>query len=244
MTVTGDPDGDGVEETYQLTTDDDGAYTIDLPPGEWTVVVDESTAPGGMGPTTNVVDVRTLQPNEVATIETGLGMGQIDGVVWVDGNGNGQIDNGEAPIPGVTVTATFAGDDGIIGTSDDLTFTTTSPDGSYSFDQVPIGQPYEVAVDAQSLPDGYTQTYDRDGVLDHRTTGRIDDPMTVDSADFGYRAPAPITPTPTPPPVLAFTGSEIGMLLLIALALLTGGGALIFLQNQTRRNRFIGGNKR
>ena len=54
--------------------------------------------------------------------------------VWVDTNHNGLQDSGEAGLSGVSVTLAGAGADGLFGTSDDITrSTTTDSAGNYLF---------------------------------------------------------------------------------------------------------------
>jgi uncharacterized repeat protein (TIGR01451 family) len=237
-TVAGDPDGDGTDEQYTLTSDQAGHYSVALPPGGWSVVVDATTAPDGMAPTTEVTADRTIAAGQVATIETGFGHGHIEGTVWDDGDGDGIFDPGEQPLPGVVVIAVFPGPDQVLGTDDDVLFHDTT-DGTYSFDQVPVGQPYEVRVDRSTIPIGFTPTYDPDGVLDSATTGVIDDVTSVTVIDFGYTPPPEPKREPEPPRIpkkLAFTGSKIGLLIGLAAVLVVIGGALLALQARIRRS--------
>ncbi|MDH3294494.1 MAG: hypothetical protein OER95_09265, partial [Acidimicrobiia bacterium] len=176
------------------------------------------------------------------TVETGLGLGSLDVIVWADTDGDGSRDGDEVPIPGVAVTVTFTGPDAVMDTADDLMYTATT-DGMHTFDQVPIGQPYEVRVDPSTLPAGYEASFDPDGVLDNSTTGVIGGVNHANTLNFGYRpSPPPTKPTPDPPenPVLAFTGTETGLLVTFALLLITLGG--LVLGAQTRQRRSIGGN--
>ena len=235
VVITGDPDGDGGEQSYTVTTDESGHYSTVLPAGEWTVSVAKPGGQPGMAPTTDVVTTVRVAPDDRATVETGFGLGTITGTIWDDADGDGVQDPGEAPISGVRVTVVFAGPDGEIGTSDDYVLEAVT-DGTYTFDQVPVGQTYEVRIDRSTVPAGYRPSFDPDGVLDHSSTAVVDDIRTPVVVDFGYEPPdppdPPVQPKPEPPPVLAFTGSESGTLVATAILLLLIGGTLLALHRQ------------
>lgn len=127
--------------------------------------------------------------------------GAIGDRVWVDADGDGFQDAGEPGLGGATVTIFYDPDlngvydtpytaakdqNGATGTGT----TTTEPDGSYVFYDLPAGS-YVVAVTG---PAGYTQTGDPDhygttGANDHRTTTPVvlapGDAYV--NADFGYQ---------------------------------------------------------
>jgi uncharacterized repeat protein (TIGR01451 family) len=73
--------------------------------------------------------------------------------VFHDLDGDGNLDPGEPRLAGVTVDLVGAGPDGMLGTSDDVTYPSqqTGPDGSYTFTLLPPGE-YEVGVDETTLP--------------------------------------------------------------------------------------------
>ena len=112
--------------------------------------------------------------------------------VWWDRNGSGDATDGfgEWGIPDVTMTATWAGFDGTLGTADDVDFTTlTDSTGTYLFTGVPPGE-YRVAVTAGDLPDGLdVATYDLDGLASANRVdlvlGPTEDQLDV---DFSYNA--------------------------------------------------------
>jgi uncharacterized repeat protein (TIGR01451 family) len=115
------------------------------------------------------------------------GTGAIGDRVWVDADGDGRQDPGEPGLGGVTVALVNLGADGILGTADDTTnTTTTAADGGYGFDGLAAGA-YSVIVTAGT--NGYTQTGDPDGMQDNRTTPPIllaPGDVYV-NADFGYQ---------------------------------------------------------
>ncbi len=99
--------------------------------------------------------------------------------IWSDLDGDGVQDAGEAGINGVSVELLDAANN-VIAT------TVTSGDGNYTFSGLVPGN-YTVRVVSATVPDGFTQTYDLDGVgtanraaVTLGTTNRTD-------VDFGYQ---------------------------------------------------------
>ncbi|QDV82931.1 DUF7467 domain-containing protein [Stieleria magnilauensis] len=78
--------------------------------------------------------------------------------VWYDDNSNGIQDDDEAGVPGVTVTLTGGGLDGMIGSGGDDTTATmvTDGDGKYLFTNLNPGEEYKVTF--SDLPPGYVFT--------------------------------------------------------------------------------------
>jgi len=70
--------------------------------------------------------------------------------VWVDANGNGQQDSGEAGVANATVTLIGGGTDGLLSTTEDNTSatTTTDADGNYKFTNLAPGMEYQVQFSA------------------------------------------------------------------------------------------------
>ncbi|MGI9645267.1 MAG: SdrD B-like domain-containing protein, partial [Ilumatobacteraceae bacterium] len=113
-----------------------------------------------------------------------VGAGSIEGVVDYDVAGDGSIDPSDPGHDGVTVTAVWAGPDGIPDNSDDVTSTTTTVDGAYRFDDLPPGD-YEVTVDPATLPDGLVDpTIDPDAAVDLTTDVTLGGTPVAD-VDFG-----------------------------------------------------------
>lgn len=95
----------------------------------------------------------------------------ISGSVYVDRNGNGDFDAGDAGstysqpnggLQGVTITLTGAGPDGIFGNGDDPGPETVQTDatGAYRFDDLVVGQAYRIT---ETQPTGYGQGLERPG---------------------------------------------------------------------------------
>ncbi len=83
--------------------------------------------------------------------------GAVDGRVFIDGNGDGIQGPGEPGISNVTIRLVHAGPDGVFGTEDDTSDTTsTSGSGFYSFDEVEPGD-VRVEVDTSTVPEELQQ---------------------------------------------------------------------------------------
>ena len=147
------PDGvvdtadDGAEQD-QLTTAAGGYDFARLAPGRYRVSVDTSTAPAGSAPTTATVVETTLAANEQqAGVDFGFrDTAAIGDRVWLDGDGDGTEDPGEAGLAGVTV---------LLGDQAGLALATvvSAGDGSYSFDHLAAGT-YRISVDGATTPAG------------------------------------------------------------------------------------------
>jgi hypothetical protein len=140
-----DPDGDTITVTTVTPASGqveivDGVFTYTPGPDEsGTVVFDVTITDGRGGNDTFTVTVEVLPVRDVS------------GVVWVDADGDGIVDDTEDPIPGADVTVTHPGPDGIRGTVDDLVFeTTTDSNGEWVVEDVPAG-----TIDIVVAPSGY-----------------------------------------------------------------------------------------
>ncbi len=194
------------------TTDTNGRYLFtNVISNTYTVVVNTSTLPAGLaanptydedgggdssssatvthGQEYNTADFgyNWVSPTDSSTPPMGA-TGAIGDRVWIDANGDGLQDPGEAGLAGVTVSLlTDDNDDGVYGGAGDnsATTTTTNEAGNYIFDGLSPGS-YVVEV---TSPAGYTQTGDPDTTLDNKTT----DPVVLGpgdvylNADFGYQ---------------------------------------------------------
>ncbi|SFD14779.1 SdrD B-like domain-containing protein [Massilia yuzhufengensis] len=98
--------------------------------------------------TTGLSQVVTLASGENnKTIDAGVyAPASLGDRVWVDANGNGQQDSGEAGVAGMTVTLIGGGADGLVSTTADNTkvTTTTSATGAYKFEGLAPGMEYQV----------------------------------------------------------------------------------------------------
>ena len=123
-------DGDGDVRT--ATTDEHGAYTIRVTPGEWTVrVTDTDDVLDGYGastPTSVELDV-TVGGTDILGFDFGYQrLVRIGDLVWDDADGDGMKGDTEPGIAGVVVELTAAGE---------RRTETTNSAGGYSFDVAP-----------------------------------------------------------------------------------------------------------
>lgn len=191
VTVELDIDSNGTID-FTTVTNPDGKYTFNaLAAGSYTVKVDTGTLPPGYVyiPT---YDLDGGLDNEASLV---LGSGQnrddvdfgyrqevpgsIGDFVWDDLNGDGIQDAGEPGFPNITVWLYTD-----VNGPPDYT-TTTDADGLYIFDQLPADN-YTVVVDSTTLPAGYFQTYDPDGILDSKTDVILTAGENRLDIDFGY----------------------------------------------------------
>ncbi|MEM7139543.1 MAG: SdrD B-like domain-containing protein [Actinomycetota bacterium] len=117
-------------------------------------------------------------------------MPRIGNLVWIDGDNDGSVDAGEAPVVGVTVEIYADDGDGSLDADDILAgpigSTTTDGDGNWWF-EVPEGGTYYVAVpDGQAPLDGHTSSTGAGSNIVSNTTDNNDDgdPASLGGADF------------------------------------------------------------
>jgi hypothetical protein len=192
--------GGGDDRAFPTTTDSSGSYLVtDLPAGAFTVVVDDGTLPSEFTTQTGDPDA-TFDHSSQLTLAAGganllqdfgyAGTGSIGDTVWFDRNNDGTRDLDDDGIPGVTVTLTWHGPDGVAGGGDDVDFArTTDATGGYRFDNLPAGS---YVVVASGLPTDYLNTYDEDGDLDSSVAVALADGDAHLTADFGYNGNAAI----------------------------------------------------
>ncbi|MEM1334015.1 MAG: SdrD B-like domain-containing protein, partial [Actinomycetota bacterium] len=214
---------DGLRRT--TTTDPNGEYEFTgLPAGDYVVTVDQDTLPDGVtftfdtdaptgvaepGDGDGVQDV-TLGTNPDGTVEDVVDIdsgvvadGRIGDTIYLDQDGDGVQDttpgSGEVGIPGQVVTLLGDGADGVFGTPDDITRTTTTDEnGEYLFEGLPDGD-YVVTVGSPEAP-GITEraenTGDPDGGTPNQSEVTLADGDREDlDQDFGYRGPNSIGDT-------------------------------------------------
>ncbi|WP_330277207.1 hypothetical protein OG205_16925 [Lentzea sp. NBC_00516] len=155
-------DGTGAPVGTPKQTDAQGKYLFDnLPDGTYQVCFDISTAPAEYAGylltrlnagaddakdsdadlATKCTHTTTLGPDKREDLSLDAGIrppNKLGDYVWIDTNKNGQQDDGEPPVSGVTVKV---GDQ----------TTQTGPDGKYVFDKLPDGE-YTVCFDKTNLP--------------------------------------------------------------------------------------------
>ncbi len=186
------------------TTDESGNYLFDgLLDGNYTVTVNTATIPGTVSQTNDpdsacpgaacddATNVTIAASNDVDTADFGYDVpNAITGEVWEDSNGDGLQDTNEPPLEGVTVYL----DNGACVIGIDCPSTTTNPDGSYAFVDLPDGT-YTILVDNGSTPLGadWENTADPEGMPGDNASA----PITLAGGqissdnDFGYQEVGP-----------------------------------------------------
>jgi uncharacterized repeat protein (TIGR01451 family) len=125
--------------------------------------------------------------------------------VWIDSDGDGVQDPNEQGVEGVEVTLTGAGDDGIFGTTDDVTATTTTDENGYYIftDLVPGAYVTEVTDDEDANYDVldanfYDQTGDPDdfGEVATNPDNQQTNPVVLAPGDVFLNSDYGYQPTP------------------------------------------------
>ncbi|MBJ7259395.1 MAG: carboxypeptidase regulatory-like domain-containing protein, partial [Chthoniobacterales bacterium] len=206
VTVEVDEDGDDTyDKTYTVTTDASGNYLVEgIKKGSKVrITVDESTLPNNAyaitgDPTGGGSPSKTYVINDLQGDDTALNfgyeeqLGSISGTIVANSNGNGTAEPGETPVAGVTVTLTQAGPDGILGTADDVTSTTTTDsNGDYTFTGLLPG-PFQIVT---TPPANYTPLADANGGNPNNITSTLTRGQTLANQDFEYTGPGSITGT-------------------------------------------------
>ena len=179
--------GTADDATFDATTGADGSYTIaGLPPGTYEVSADIASD----GELTFGDDPYMFTAPSGTTITSAdfgiAGNASLGGIIWLDADRDGDRDEGEPRLAGVSLDITWAGLDGVLGTDDDVaTRVVTGDDGSYALADTPSGR-YNVEVVASTLPQDLAATFDPDGLSDSMTTTTLAPGATVTHLDFGY----------------------------------------------------------
>lgn len=205
VTITWTNPTGGPDLVTTVTTVTDGSYGLTgLPPGDYTVRIDDTTLPSGMTPTFDAdgtgsshVSSTTLDASNPDDLELDFsytGTGSIGNMVWHDEDGDGVLDADEDPLAAITVLVSYT------DPNTGLTFTdstTTDTVGRYRFDDLPAGD-YTVSVAAGTLPQGWIPTFDHDGIQSPGETDvDLGDGEDRADVDFGYRPEADLATTKT-----------------------------------------------
>lgn len=116
------------------------------------------------------------------------------GRVWLDGNGDGAQDVGEAGIAGVSVVL-FATNGSRLGQ------TITNANGDYLFAAIPAGAQI-VRINPGTLPVNLIPSYDLDGILNNKTSISKSAGASMTDIDFGYQ---PLNNAAAPAPPICLT---------------------------------------
>ncbi|MCI5165149.1 MAG: hypothetical protein D3903_03440, partial [Candidatus Electrothrix sp. GM3_4] len=188
-----DFDGDGSFSTYgemiisQKVSSGTQSYSFDIPTG--TFDASQGYARFRLFPEKPVIPELaykgTAENGEVEDVQFDFGTGTIGDRVWLDENGDGVQDAGEAGISGVTV---YIDDDGTLGYSAGDTQSVTDSNGNYLLKDVAPGT-HTVLVKSDTLPAGLAAnpTYDEDGTgTVHQTDVDLSTGESHTTADFSY----------------------------------------------------------
>jgi uncharacterized repeat protein (TIGR01451 family)/fimbrial isopeptide formation D2 family protein len=149
---------------------------------------------GTRGATVGQYKQYTEDPHSTATVQ--LDLATLSGNITEDWDISGSKTAGDLPLANVPVTVTYAGADGLIGTSDDETFSTqTDAAGDYSVINLPGGT-YRVTVAAATVAAaGLTGSWDADGGALGVWNGTVTENGNRAGVDFGYKGTGSIGDT-------------------------------------------------
>ncbi|MBH0052924.1 isopeptide-forming domain-containing fimbrial protein [Salinibacterium sp. SWN139] len=180
---------DDVESTTK--TDASGNYLFeDLPSGLFTVEL--SNLPAGLtstvdpdGGADDVSELTLTGGEENLDQDFGYrGDAGVGDLLWLDVNNDGIQGTNEPGLPGIVMTVTSPGFDGIFGNEDDIIVTTTTDEnGNYLVEGLPAGE-VKVSYDATTLTEGYVPSSDLDGDVLFETTATLVSGETRLDVDF------------------------------------------------------------
>ncbi len=200
--------GAGAGNPITTVTDTNGNYiftelplangyvvTVTNPPASLNQTFDEDGTA-----TAHTTVVNLIQANEehlTADFGYSPSSGSIGDYIWSDANGDGQQDPNEIGLANVDVYLCNVNAnpcDASTPAVNVIAMTTTDATGHYLFTGVNLADVYVIGIDATTLPAGYVQTGDPDGVgaPDNQTTVpalNTNNGINLD-ADFGYQPPA------------------------------------------------------
>ncbi|NNL94865.1 MAG: hypothetical protein HKO64_04530 [Xanthomonadales bacterium] len=209
--------GGGDDVLYVTTTDENGEYLFDnLPDGDFGVTTALAENTGSGGPLDDLTvsydkDGGTSTPDGLTEVNLSGGNQAVDDIdfgyspsdgtgpegiigdtIFIDANGNGQVDPGEG-VPGIDVTLDPpAGVDLGAGDGNPVT-TTTDANGNYYFGDLPAGD-YTVMVDTTTTLSGLTNAIDPDGGTASESQVSLATDNSIDlGQDFGYSGTNPLT---------------------------------------------------
>ncbi|MGV8858300.1 SdrD B-like domain-containing protein [Rhodoglobus sp.] len=172
-------------------TDSDGNYLFeDLPSGLFRI--DLSGLPRGLTATadpdagfddTSEVTLRGGEENfdQDFGYRGDAGVGDL---LWLDVNNDGVQGTNEPGLPGIVMTVTSPGADGLFDTADDLIVTTTTDvNGNYLVEGLPAGD-VRVSYDPATLTEGFVPNADLDGDVLFETTAELTAGETRLDVDF------------------------------------------------------------
>ena len=207
---------------FTVVTDENGEWELtDMPPGNYTAVVDTSTVPPEHLPTIPVSSDLVVPPGGVAVASNGfVPSASIGDLIWADDDRDGVVDSNEGGVEGVTVN--LLDEDGNI-----ISTTTTDADGNYIFEDLLPGT-YTVSIETASFPSGMTIVSGPDSNTDNVATVELTAGIDIDTVDFGI----------DPPEVsanLAFTGRTSADMVWLSV-LLVAMGLWLIVATRRRRN--------
>ncbi|MCI5226151.1 MAG: hypothetical protein D3918_05685, partial [Candidatus Electrothrix sp. AX2] len=198
-------DVNGMPQT--VATDANGNWTATVPPGSTTATVDKRDTDFSSIVPVGFIQTEGNDPTTVTAVADKNSSAGNDGYykaaaignrVWLDENGDGVQDAGEAGISGVTVYIDTDNSGGY--TAGDLQAVTDS-NGNYMLKGVVAPDTHTVLVKSDTLPAGLVAnpTYDEDGTgTPHQTEVTLSAGENYLTADFGYNWASPTdTDTPT-----------------------------------------------